>query len=138
MTRRMGSRGSMLCGLASILVSLALLVLTQTTGNLFLLIVGTACGGITIALGHRGALAVVNQIAPPDARAGLVSIYFVICFFGNSLPIVAVGFISTMYGPITATACFAAFMIVLASVGFLTGLRFAPPPETIGKTGSPG
>lgn len=132
-TRKMGSRRSMLSGLASILISLALLVLTQTTGNLLLLIVGTACGGVTIALGHRGALAVVNQIAPPDARAGLVSIYFVTCFFGNSLPIVAVGIISTFYGPLTATACFAVLMIVLASGGFVMGLRFAPPPEAPGQ-----
>lgn len=129
LTRRTGSRFAMLSGLTSILLSLALLVLAQSTGSLMLLIVGTACGGITIALGHRGALAVVNQIAPPDSRAGLVSIYFVICFFGNSLPIVAVGIISTLYGPIMATVCFAGLMIVLAAGGFLTGLRYAPPPE---------
>lgn len=126
LTRNMGSRLSMLCGLSSIMPSLALLVLAQTYQSLPLLICGTACGGVTVALGHRGALAVVNQIAPPASRAGLASIYFVTCFFGNSLPIMAVGILSTLYDPITATECFAALMIVLAAGGFLSGLRNVP------------
>lgn len=127
LTRSLSSRLSMLCGLASIFPSLALLILAQKYQSLALLVCGTAWGGVTIALGHRGALAVVNQIAPPASRAGLASIYFVTCFLGNSLPIMGVGLLSILYDPITATECFAALMFTLAVGGFLSGLRFVPP-----------
>src|SRR5262249_1192527 len=66
---------------------LALLVLGQALASMWLLLVGTALGGVACAFGYRGGLEVVNHIAPPDRRAELVSTYLVVCFTGNSLPV---------------------------------------------------
>jgi hypothetical protein len=74
--------------------------------------------GVSAGLGYRGSLQVVNQIAPEDRRAEVVSSYFVCCFVGNALPIIGVGIISRYAGMPIASAVFAG-MIALFAVGAL-------------------
>jgi len=47
-----------------LLPTLALLVLAQSFSSMPLLLLGMALGGIAAALGYRGSLQVVNEIAP--------------------------------------------------------------------------
>jgi len=125
-TRRLSSRTAMLSGLVTIAPALALLVLAQSQQSLALLMLGTTCGGVALALGYRGSLEIVNTIAPADRRAGLVSVYLVICFIGNSLPVIGVAMVGAVAGPVRASEIFAGLMLVLAALAFVTGLRFAP------------
>jgi MFS family permease len=124
-TRRLSSRMAMLSALVTIAPALALLVLAQSQQSLALLMLGTTCGGVALALGYRGSLEIVNTIAPADRRAGLVSVYLVICFIGNSLPVIGVAMISSVAGPVRASEIFAGVMLVLAALAFATGLRFS-------------
>jgi hypothetical protein len=126
-TRRIASRTAMIAGLATIVPGLALLVAAQAAQSLPLLIVGTACGGVTLALGYRGSLEVVGAIAPPDHRSGVVSAYLLVGFAGNSIPVIGVGVATVAFGAVAASEIFAAVMLALTLAGLVAGLRYAPP-----------
>jgi len=89
-----------------------------------------------LALGYRSSLEIVNMIAPADRRAGLVSVYLVICFIGNALPVIGVAILTAAIGPVAASEIFALVMLALAVLAFVTGLRFAPHrPARPGQAG---
>jgi len=113
-TRRLGSDTCMRLALALLLPSLALLIAAQAQGSMSLLLLGTALSGVSGALGYRGSLQVVNEIAPPAQRAETLSAYFICCFTGNSVPVIGVGVITMEAGPLVASASFAAFIVLLA------------------------
>lgn len=113
-TRRMASRTCMLLALMLLLPSLALLIVAQAQGSLPLLLVGTTLSGISGALGYRGSLQVVNQIAPAEQRAGVASAYFLVCFIGNSLPVIAVAMLARTFNSLVADSVFAVTLAVLA------------------------
>jgi MFS family permease len=116
----------MLSGLALLPVGLALLVAAQAVGSVSVLLVGTVASGISCALGYRGSLQVVNEIAPPDRRAEMVSTYFVVGFAGNALSVIGVGIISSFVSPLTASAVFAATIAVFAVAALLVARRYLP------------
>ena len=118
LTSRMSSRMAMLWGLGFMVPSVALLVAAQAYASMPMMIGATAVCGVSAGLGYRGSLQVVNQIAPEDRRAEVVSSYFVCCFVGNALPIIGVGIISRYAGMPIASAVFAG-MIALFAVGAL-------------------
>jgi hypothetical protein len=68
----------------------------------------------------------VNEIAPPDQRAEVVSTYFVTGFVGNSLPVVGVGAIESFATPLIASTSFACMIAILAVVGLIIGTKYAP------------
>lgn len=93
-TRTLESRTSMLWSLALIIPAAAAVVAAQASGSLWIMLV-TAIVAVSAGLGYRGSLQVVNQIAPADKRAAVVSSYFVCCFTGNALPVIGVGVLSS-------------------------------------------
>ncbi|HEY7641564.1 MAG TPA: MFS transporter [Steroidobacteraceae bacterium] len=113
-TRRMPSRTCMLLALVLILPSLALLIVAQARGSMPLLLLGTTLSGISGALGYRGSLQVVNQIAPAEQRAGVASAYFLVCFIGNSLPVIAVALLASAFNSLVADGVFAVTLALLA------------------------
>lgn len=120
-TRRMASRSCMLLALILLLPSLMLLIVAQAQGSLPLLLLGTTLSGISGALGYRGSLQVVNQIAPAEQRAGVASAYFLVCFIGNSLPVIAVAILARAFSSLVADGVFAVTLAVLA----LSALAFS-------------
>ena len=91
-----------------------------------IMIIATAACGFAAALGYRGSLQVVNQIAPADRRAEVVSAYLICCFLGNALPVIGVGVISTLASPIAASIVFAATIAAFAVIALVFGSRYAP------------
>src|SRR5437879_2382785 len=89
------------------------------------LVIGTALGGIAAALGYRGSLQLVNQIAPPHQRAEVISSYLIVCYFSNSLPVFGVGVISRVSGSIIASIAFAITIAAFALIAFITGVKNA-------------
>jgi MFS family permease len=122
-TRRIGSRAAMIGGLLLLLPGVWLLVLAQGLGSMPILLAGTALSGVASALGYRGGMQVTSEIAPADRRAEVVSSYFVVCYAGNSLPVIGVGLISSAAGPIAASVAFGATITVFALVALLIALR---------------
>ena len=121
-TRTLASRTCMLAALVLLLPSLALLIAAQAQGSLPLLLLGTTLSGISGALGYSGSLQVVNQIAPADQRAGVSSAYFLVCFIGNSLPVIAVAVLTRAFDSLVADSAFAIALAFLA-LGALVAAR---------------
>jgi MFS family permease len=117
------ARTGMLAGAALLIPSAALLVAAQAMQSLTVLIAGTTLTGVAVALGYRGSLEVINDIAPEDKRAEVVSSYQIVCFIGNGLPVVGVGVIASMWTPMIATVSLAALLSALAIVALATEMR---------------
>jgi MFS family permease len=125
LTWSLSSRAVMMGGLALLIPSAAALVAAQFTASLAVMVAATALCGIAAALGYRGSLQVVNQIAPADRRAEVVSSYFVCCFVGNSLPVIGVGIISAYWSMPAASAVFAVMLVMFAVLALVFEARRA-------------
>jgi MFS family permease len=125
-TRTLKSRTSMLGGLALMLPAVALLVWAQTAKSMPVLLTGTTLAGIAAALGYRGSLQVINQIAPAERRAEVVSSYMLAAFAGNSLPIIGVGVLTSLSSSIVASAAFACTIAVFAVTALIIGIKHSP------------
>jgi hypothetical protein len=124
LTQRLESRVAMLAALVLMIPSVALVVAAQILASLPAMIVATAVCGAAAGLGYRGSLQVVNQIAPADRRAEVVSSYFICGFSGNALPVIGIGVVSTLASPVSATLLFAGMIALFAIAAFCFGLRF--------------
>ena len=123
-TQQLASRTAMLWALALMIPAVVLVVTAQILGSMAVMIIATAACGVTAGLGYRGSLQVVNQIAPDEQRAEVVSSYFVCCFSGNALPVIGIGVISTAAGATAASLVFAAMIIAFALVALVFGSRY--------------
>jgi len=112
--RRIPPAVAMISGLGSLLPAVALVVTAQAARSMPLLLIATAFAGVTMALGYRGSLEVVNQIAPHDRRAEVVSSYYIACFVGNSVPVIGLGVLTTLSDPLIASVTFASTIAALA------------------------
>ena len=65
----------------------------------------------------------MNQIAPADQRAGVSSVYFIVCFMGNSLPVIAVAVLTRAFDSLVADSVFAITLAVLALGALAASLR---------------
>lgn len=124
LTGRLASRRAMLTALALMPPAAVLVVAAQWFGSLGIMLVATALCGIAAALGYRGSLQVVNQIAPPARRAEIASVYFICCFCGNALPVVGIGGISTLVGAGAASLAFAGMIVIFALTALGFGMKY--------------
>ncbi|MBV9556346.1 MAG: MFS transporter [Pseudolabrys sp.] len=124
LTRNVKSQTAMLWALALLIPSAPLVVAAQYWASLPVMLIGTAFCGVSSALGYRGSLQVVNEIAPADRRAEVVSAYFVACFSGNSIPIIGVGILSALVDPVIATAALAAMIALFALAAIPLALKY--------------
>jgi MFS family permease len=113
-TRNVPGRRAMLWALWLMLPSVALIVVSQAYGSLPGIFAATASCGAASGLGYRGSLQVVNEIAPADRRAEVLSAYFICCFTGNSVPVIGVGIITARAGALAASASFAVLIVLFA------------------------
>jgi hypothetical protein len=65
----------------------------------------------------------VNQIAPADQRAGVSSVYFIVCFMGNSLPVIAVAVLTRAFNSLVADSVFAVTLAVMALAALVMSVR---------------
>jgi MFS family permease len=124
-TQHLSSRTVMLWALVLMGPSVALVVAAQATGSMPVMMLATAACGIAAGLGYRGSLQVVNQIAPQDRRAEVVSTYFVCAFAGNALPVIGIAVLATLISSIAAVLAFAAMIAVFSLTALGFGLRIA-------------
>ncbi len=121
------SRAAMLTGLALLLPGVALLELAQPLSSMGLLLASSAIGGAASALGYRGTLQVINEIAPSERRAETISTYLIACYCGVSLPVVGIGLLSGGVGAQVADLVFAAILCFLAVAAFFIDRRYGGP-----------
>ena len=124
MTQALDRRRAMLVGIALIVPSLVTLVLARDSESLTMLLLATALGGVSLGLGYRGSLQVVNELAPGDRRAEVLSTYMVCSYAGLAIPVVGVGIMSEMTNAMLADTVFAVTIAVFAAVALFFGVRF--------------
>jgi len=124
-TTWLSSRSTMLAALALMIPAVALIVAAQVYASMALMIAATAVCGVAAALGYRGGLQVVNQIAPADRRAEVVSAFFICCFCGNALPVIGIGVLSSLANPTMASLAFAGMIVVFSLVALGFGAKYA-------------
>ncbi len=117
-TSGLKARTAMLSGALTMVAAVVLLVAAQMRGSLQLLLIGALITGVATALGYRGSLQVVHEIAPKERRAEVIASFKMVCFSGNAVPVIGVGVISTIWSPGAATVSLAAVATVLALVAF--------------------
>ena len=113
----------MLWGLVLLIPALGLLVVAFQSHSLPLLLAGAALGGGAAALGYRGSLQIVNQIAPENRRAEVVSTYLMFCYAGVSLPVIGIGLLSAFETPAFAEEIFAVVIAVFALLAIAVDVR---------------
>jgi MFS family permease len=118
--RKLDARATMLGGLVLLLPSLGLVVLAQALHSLPILLVGAAIAGVCTAMGYFGNLAVVNELAPDEHRAEVTSSFFVMCFLGNSVPVIGMGLVGSVASSMTASVVFACVIAAFAIAALIT------------------
>src|SRR5579885_3033143 len=126
LTRALRGRNAMLAALILLWIGLGLLTLSEALHSMTLLVLASILTGAAMALGYRGSLQIINEIAPERQRAELVSSYLLVCYTANSLPVIGVGVLSLPLGPENAHRVFAIVLVGLASIACAIGLRYAP------------
>ena len=126
LTHALHGRRAIFAALALLWAGLGLLTLAEALHSMTLLVLASILTGAATALGYRGSLQIVNEIAPERQRAELVSSYLLVCYSANSLPVIGVGLLSLPLGPVNAHRVFAIALVVLASLACAVGLRYAP------------
>jgi MFS family permease len=125
--RTRDSRAAIIAALALLWAGLCLLMLAEALRSMTLLVLASILTGASMALGYRGSLQIINEIAPEHQRAELVSSYLLVCYSANSLPVIGVGLLSLLVSIATAHRVFAAVLVALATLACAIGLRHLPP-----------
>jgi predicted MFS family arabinose efflux permease len=117
------ARNLEMVGLPLLAAGLVLLALAGGLSSLTLLLAATVIGGTGQGLAFLGGLTAVNQAAPADRHADVLSSFYVIIYLGVGLPAIGVGFLATVAGLLVAVQCFAAVVAVLCVVVLLVLAR---------------
>ena len=99
---RFNSRRVVLAGLGVFLAALALIVAALSQAGMTLFLAGTVVGGVAVGAVFLGSLATANRLAPPAERGHIISTYFVLCYCGLIVPVVAVGVATEFTGDFQA------------------------------------
>lgn len=121
-TRMLKGRKAQILGLSLLLPSLILLVLAQARASMQLLLCGAVFSGAGAALGFRGSLQIINEVAPADRRAEVISSYLAVIYLSNSLPIIGIGALSSYTGHLVAVIVFAALIALIVSANLMAAL----------------
>lgn len=102
-------------GLAGLALSNALLMLNLWVGSAILFAMGVAMTAMGHGMSMLAGMSMLNRLARPDNRSGLLSTYLVIGYIGSMVPMMAIGWIADHWGMNVAVCTFCTFVIALAS-----------------------
>lgn len=123
--RNVASRTAMLATLVLLPISIGGLLFAQDAHSMLALVLTTAAGGACWALGYRGSLQVINDIAPADRRGEVSSSYYIVGFAGNCIPVIGVGLIASFANPNVASLVFGCTIAAFAAIALCFELRRA-------------
>jgi MFS transporter len=90
--RARGGRAMILVGASALLSGVAITLLATAHGSPWLFFLGTSVAGVGFGTGFQGAIRNLVPMAPLHARAGVLSIIFVISYLAMGVPAIAAGF----------------------------------------------
>lgn len=103
-----------LLGLWLIALSNALLIANFSFGLTWIFTVGVVAAAAGHGLSLLAGISMVNRIAQPEERAGLLSTYLVSGYVGSIVPMIGIGWIADHYGLPTAITVFGTAVILTA------------------------
>lgn len=95
-------------GLLLLTVGLGMLAGAGGTRSFWLLLAAAAFAGAGQGITFKAALTRVNEMAPQDSRAEVLSAFYMITYLGVGLPVIGVGFLAAATDLLTAVVTFAA------------------------------
>ena len=128
-------------GLALFLLVLALIVAGLSQASLGLFLAGTCIGGVAVGCVFMGSLSTANRLAPAERRGQVVSSYFVLCYLGLAVPVIAVGISTEHFGIFRSVLVCSVALAVLSLFSLATFRRSgaaAPVERGAARTQSPG
>jgi len=112
---RMSLRWCGLLGLLSVVLSNAMLVLNFTAGSSLVFIIGVCAAAAGHGMCLLAGISMVNRIASPAERSGLISTYLVCGYVGSIVPLLGVGWVADHYGLPVAISLLGWVVIALAT-----------------------
>jgi MFS family permease len=109
-------------GLPLLAGGLVLLAVAGEVSSLRMLLVAIVIAGIGQGLAFLGGLTTVNEVAPVDRRAEVLSSFYVVIYLGVGLPVIGVGFAATTLGLLPAVQAFACLVAALCLCLFVVRL----------------
>ncbi len=130
-------------GLGLFLVALALIVGGLAAASFGLFLTGTVVGGVAVGAVFYGSLTTANRLAPPSERGRVVSTYFLFCYLGLTIPVIAVGIAAQHlgdFGPTLVCSIVLAVLCLYAAatlrrVGAVTEPSLRPAEGAAGRPG---
>jgi MFS family permease len=105
---RVGIAARPTAGLLLLTIGLGTLAGAGGTRSLWLLLAAAACGGAGQGITFKAALTKVNETAPQESRAEVLSAFYMITYFGVGLPVIGVGLLAAVTDLLTAVVTFSA------------------------------
>lgn len=112
---RMNLRWCGSLGLLAVVLSNAMLVLNFKLGSPVVFIVGVCAAAAGHGMCLLAGISMVNRIATPTERSGLISTYLVCGYVGSIAPLIAVGWIADHHGLPVAITLLGLCVIVIAT-----------------------
>lgn len=113
-------------GFVGLALSNVLLMLNLWVGSATLFVCGVICTSLGHGMSMLAGMSMVNRIATPSNRSGLLSTYLVIGYVGSMVPMMAIGWIADHWGMVVAVSSFCSVVIVL---GIAAGTLFLRHPR---------
>ena len=116
--RSMSARNTLRCGCAAVAAGLLLAATATIVHSLPLFFLAIALTGAAQGIALLGGLALINVIAPPDQRGGVLGAFFFSGYLGVTICVPLLGWAADVYG-LNAAACgFAAVLAIAAAIAF--------------------
>ncbi len=130
--RRVPNKTSAVAGYAGLVLSNLLLIATTYTGSIWLFMLSAFTTALGHGLANLSGMSLVNKVATPASRAGLLSSYMIVGYLGTIVPILGMGWLTDLLGLAYAIMIFCAVMTAVTA--FLTwGAHTTQPVPTPGN-----
>jgi hypothetical protein len=113
MLRKASPRMAMGLGSALLIGGLGGIVLAVPLSSLAIVLLSTVLAGGGLGLNFRGGIALVNEVAPDEKRADILSTAYAVNYVGLGVPVIGVGLGAERIGLYGAVSAFAAVIGVL-------------------------
>lgn len=122
--RQITVRRALLAGPAAltvgVLVSLVAVAVAVSSGPAFF--VGSVIAGAGFGVGFLGGIRAVSEAAQPHERAGVLGVFYIVCYLAFSVPVVAAGIAQTHSNARNVAVVYCIIVAALAATGLLAGL----------------
>jgi len=136
-TASLDSRTGLLASLGFLVPGIGLLALAELLKSFSLLILGTIVAGLATGPAFLFSLRAVNEMSPADRRAEVVSSYLIVCYCGNSLPVIGIGLLARATTARLADFVFAGVIVLLALIAFIVEWKSPPKDNSMRDSAGP-